>query len=277
MSNDRTVLWQGTLPVCSLSDRIGVADATGYPVVSASPSDVQVIEESGGDPARIVAQGLERGVKVGVFDSVTEWYPHDPPKRPFPSAAFSVEDVLRMCGLLGATHLSAVAPFPADLPIEGMAEHFAALCDKAAGIGCRVQFEFTPRSPISDVATAWEMVRMANRVNGGIVFDTWHFFRVSPDFEALEGVPGDRIFSVQVSDGRPEFVEGLLPDTFKHRYLPGDGTFDLVRVLGVLKRIGGFNLAGPEVLSVELHALPALEAARRAADAYDSVLAALPE
>jgi sugar phosphate isomerase/epimerase len=236
---------------------------------------VQEIEASGGDPLRIAAQGLERGVAVGVFDSVTEWYPHEPPKRPFPSAAFSVDDVLRMCALLGVTHLSAVAPFPVDLPIEGMAEHFAALCDRAAGIGCRVQFEFTPRSPISDVAGAWELVRIADRENGGIVFDTWHFFRVNPDFEALEMVPGNRIFSVQVSDGRPEFVEGLLPDTFRHRYLPGDGTFDLARVLGVLKRIGGFNFAGPEVLSAELHALPAVEAARRAADAYDAVLASV--
>ena len=124
---------------------------------------------------------------------------------------------------------------------------------------------------------ASDLVRLADRPNGGMVFDTWHFFRVNPDFDALEAVPGDRIFAVQVSDGGADFVEGLLADTFRHRRLPGDGVFDLVRVLRVLDRIGGLNMAGPEVLSVELHALPPLEAALRAAEAFDAVAAALPD
>jgi sugar phosphate isomerase/epimerase len=275
MPLERTVLWQGTLPPCSLSERISAAAATGYPVTSVSPTDYHEMMAQGVDPARIVAEGRERGVAVGVLDAVIEWYPHEPPRRPFASADFSVDDVLRMCEILGVASLSAVAPFPTDLPIEGLAEQFALLCDKASGIGCRVHFEFTPRSPISDVKGAWDLVRLADRPNGGIVFDTWHFFRVNPDFDALEEVPGDRIFAVQVSDGGTDFVEGLLADTFRHRSLPGEGVFDLRRVLRVLERIGGLRMAGPEVLSEQLHAFSPREAARRAAEAFDAVAAVL--
>src|SRR5579863_1670686 len=116
MSNERSVLWQGTLPPCSLSERIAVAEAKGYPVTSVSPTDIRDIETGGDDPARIAGDGLHRGVTVGVLDSVTEWYPHEDPKRPFPSAAFTVDDVLGMCESLGIPLLSAVAPFPTDLP-----------------------------------------------------------------------------------------------------------------------------------------------------------------
>ena len=139
MAIERTMLWQGTLPSCSLSERIAVAAAAGYPVTSVSPTDFQEIVAQGLDPARIVAEGLEQGVKVGALDSVTEWYPHDQPKRPFASAAFTADDVLLMCEILGVESVSALAPFPADLPIEGFAEHFAQLCDDAADIGCRVR------------------------------------------------------------------------------------------------------------------------------------------
>ena len=42
--------------------------------------------------------------------------------------------------------------------------------------------------------------RYADRANGGIVFDTWHFFRGDPDFDLLATVPGDRIYCVQIDD-----------------------------------------------------------------------------
>jgi sugar phosphate isomerase/epimerase len=123
------------------------------------------------------------------------------------------------------------------------------------------------------LATAWEIVRGAARTNGGILFDTWHFFRGVPDLDLLAGVPGERIFSVQVSDGAPELRESLVKDTFRHRLLPGEGTFDLLGVLRVLRRTGGLNLVGPEVLSTELDALSAIEAARLAGEALDHVMA----
>jgi sugar phosphate isomerase/epimerase len=269
----REVLWSAGLAPAPLADRIDAAAASGYRILSITPADHAGVGGAGQEPAELARRAGDAGVELGILDGLIEWYPHDPPKRPLGGAAVSVDDGLRAIEAFGAGAMCALAPYPTSVPLEEMAAHFAALCDRAAGLGCRVHFEFTPRSPVSDVATANELVRLAGRSNGGILFDTWHFFRVDGDLDGLRLVPGERIFSVQVSDGAAELEEGLLADTFRHRRLPGAGVFDLVGVLGVLAVIGGLRMVGPEVLSAEQLSLPVGEAARRAAESLDALLA----
>ena len=269
----REVLWSAGLAPSPLPERIEAAAANGYRILSLMPADHEQAGASGRDPTELARQAHDAGVELAIVDGLIEWYPHEPPKRPLGGTAVGVDDVLRGGEAFGATSLCALAPYPTSLPLEELAQHFAALCDRAAVEGWRVHFEFTPRSPVSDVATAAELVGLADRPNGGILFDTWHFFRVDGDVEALRRIPGERIFSVQVSDGAADLEEGLLADTFRHRRLPGGGEFDLVGLLETLAAIGGLRLVGPEVLSVEQFALPVSDAARHAAAALDAVLA----
>jgi sugar phosphate isomerase/epimerase len=63
-----------------------------------------------------------------------------------------------------------------------------------------VHVEFLPWSRIADVATAWEVVRLADRANAGIAVDAWHWFRGTPDEAALRTVPGVKILAVQLGD-----------------------------------------------------------------------------
>jgi sugar phosphate isomerase/epimerase len=271
----REVLWSAGLAPAPLLDRIAAAAANGYRILSINPADHDQALAAGLDPAEVAARAAYAGVELAILDGLIEWYPHEPPKRPLGTAMIGVDEVLRAGEAFGTTSICALAPYPTSIPLEEMAGHFAALCDRAADQGSRVHFEFTPRSQVSDVATAAELVRLADRLNGGILFDTWHFFRVDGDLGALRHVPGEWIFSVQVSDGAADFEEGLLADTFRHRRLPGTGVFDLVGLLRVLDDIGGLRLVGPEVLSVELFSVPVAEAARRGAESLDAVLARL--
>jgi sugar phosphate isomerase/epimerase len=271
----REVLWSAGLAPSPLRERVEAAAANGYRILSVSPADCTEAREQGTDPAELRRRAADRGVDLGLLDGLIEWYPHEPPKRSLGGAPVSVDDVMSAGEAFGISALCALAPYPTDLPLEGLAAHFAHLCDRAAGQGWEVHFEFTPRSPVSDVSTAAELVRLADRPNGGILFDTWHFCRVDPDLEKLRRVPGERILSVQVSDGAADLEEGLLADTFRHRLLPGRGAFDLGEVLGTLAAIGGLRLVGPEVLSVELFSLPVGEAARLAAERLDAVLAGI--
>ena len=48
------------------------------------------------------------------------------------------------------------------------------------------------------MATAWEVVRLADRANAGIAVDAWHWFRGTPDEAALRTVPGVKILAVQL-------------------------------------------------------------------------------
>ena len=96
----------------------------------------------------------------------------------------------------------------------------------------------------------------------------------SPTSSCWPTIPGDRIFSVQFSDGAAEVRESLVKDTYRHRMVPGEGVFDLAGVIDTLRATGGLRMVGPEVLSVELDELTPAEAVGRAADALDVLLSA---
>jgi sugar phosphate isomerase/epimerase len=268
------VLWAASLRPSSLRERVAAAVAGGFGGVSVSPGDADPGRTGKDSPEEVARWAADQGVALVVVDSVIEWYPHEPPRRMLAATDYSVVHMLEVCGRYGVDSLGALAPFPSEAPVEELAACFARLCDRAAEHGLQVQLEFTPFPPVPDLATAWEIVRQAGRRNGGVLLDSWHFFRGRPDLELLSSIPGDRIMGVQLSDGRAEFRESLLKDTFRHRELPGEGCFDLVGMLSVLRGTGGLNQVGPEVLSVELHELEPAEAAVRLAVASEKTMAA---
>ena len=147
------------------------------------------------------------------------------------------------------------------MSLETVAEHFAGLCDRAAVFGADVHIEFAPESGVPDLASAWAMVQLAGRPNGGILFDTWHFHRSGSSAELLASIPGDRIMAVQVSDAGPEIIGSMWEDTLHHRLLPGDGCIDLAGVRRILTGTGGLGLVGPEVFSDDLAAMAPADAA----------------
>lgn len=266
----REVLWQASLRPTTVAERVAVAATAGFTGVSVSPTDAP----DPGQAEEMARRARDQGVALVTLDTIIEWYPHDPPKRPVGSSDFDVETVLALADGFGVRSVGALAPYPSPAGVDELAESFARLCDQAAGHGLKVHLEFTPFPPVPDLASGWEIVRRAGRPNGGILFDTWHFFRSDPDFDVLGSIPGERIMAVQLSDGGPGFHESLLKDTFRHRELPGDGSFDLVAVVDLLDRIGGLNMVGPEVLKEELFALDPAETAVRLASSTDRLFEA---
>jgi sugar phosphate isomerase/epimerase len=263
----RQVLWSATLGDAPLHDRIDAAIANRFQGLTVWPY------EDADDVRRARGEGLEHLI----LEALVSWYDHEPPPRWFPQQDVSIDDHLRVCEAFGVQHDTLLAPFPTTTETtESLTQRFAVACDRFAEVGVDVHLEFVPAPPIGSLATAWQIVQDAGRPNGGILFDTWHFFRGEPDLDLIGAIPGDRIFSVQINDGADTLKESLSKDTFRHRLLPGHGVFDLPGVLEALRSIGGLNLAGPEVLNEELFALPPTEAVRLAADALDEVLAGMP-
>ncbi|MGE0881651.1 MAG: sugar phosphate isomerase/epimerase family protein [Acidimicrobiia bacterium] len=267
----RKILWAATVPGLSLVERVEVAAATGFGQVSFSPADDAPLRASGRTPDEFRAWANDLGVTVEILDAVIEWYPHPPPKRPMGGAAFSVDEVLDIAAAFGGRSVSALPAFPSDLDNDGYVEHFASLCDKAAERGLLIHIEFVPLGGIKGIEDAWDIVRKADRANGGVLFDSWHFWYGSRDFDALEQIPAEKLMAVQLNDG-PEHLDSLIKATFNGRYLTGDGVMDLERMVRILDTKGALAYSGPEVLSAELNALPPLEAARRAGASYDALL-----
>ena len=139
-----------------------------------------------------------------------------------------------------------------------------------------VHLEFLPWSRIPDLASAWEIVRRADRPNGGVAVDAWHYFRSGADEQLLVSLPGARVLGIQLDDAPNRAEDDLLHATLHERLLPGDGELDLVGLLGALGKIGAAAPIGVEVFSDALHALGPIEAAKRAGDATRTLLACVP-
>jgi len=263
-------LWAGTVGFTSpLAERFAAAVATGCRQATLSPPDVLRAAESGTTADDIGRQARDLGLGL-VMDPVMNWYPD---REPSPSrfAGVSTDDALRMCEAVGAASLSVIATASSDVPVPELAEHFRRVCDRAAGFGARVHLEFMPFTIVRNLRIAWDLVRAADRPNGGLVFDAWHFFRGEPEFDVLAGVPGDRIFCVQLDDA-PAMPRGSLREETSRRLLPGDGALDLPAAIRALHRIGALRWVGPEVISPELAAMPVLDAAMIAVERTRAVL-----
>lgn len=256
------VLWSGTL---------GFDRPVFERLEGARPLDVQRFSVTPLDVEWAVAQGItavELGRRIRdagydiVIDPVVGWYGGTPhPNSRF--GRFSSDDTLRMSAELGVVSMNLIGQPTHDASHDQLASAFAAVCDRASDFGARAHLEFTPITAIADLTTGWDIVRDADRTNGGLLFDTWHFCKGAPDLELLGRIPGDRIFSVQIADARAVALADIRQDT-QHRALPGDGVLDLVPILQTLHRIGALTWIGPEVISPDLAAQPAAVAAQLA-------------
>jgi sugar phosphate isomerase/epimerase len=265
------VLWSGTIGLDSpVPARLEASLAGGYDRMTIGPPDVARAAAGGVSWEELGRSARDVGLGI-VMDPMMGWYNDEPPPGPY--APFRLDEMLRMCEALQVSSISVLGPFREDEATpEELIRRFAGLCDRAADIGAQVQLEFMPMTTITDVASAWAIVESADRDNGGIVFDTWHFFRGNPDFADLERVPGDRIFAVQVADAPARLNGTLAEDTF-NRMLPGDGELDLTGVVRALDRMGALRWVGPEVISPFTASMPPVEAARLAGDRVRQLLA----
>lgn len=259
--------------------RLEAAVAGGFTGISLWGRDLAAARAEGWRDADLPPMLADHGLAVAELDPAWWWLPgaadvHVPPEHdPFDVFAHGEADLFAMADLLGARSLNAVDVFGGDFTTAQAAESFAGLCDRAADHGLVVHLEFLPWTRVPDVRTAWEVARLADRPNGGIAVDSWHFFRGDPDLAALAAVPGERILGVQLDDAPADPEADLVTATLHDRLLPGAGALDLSGLLGVLDGAGCVAPIGVEVFSDDLHALDPIEAARRAGDATRRLLA----
>jgi len=203
------------------------------------------------DLRRLVA---DAGLVVTDVEATGDWLgaePDDVPAR-LRTTVYATEEIVDIAAELGARTLTAVHA-GAPQPLDSAAHAFAQLCDRAAGAGLQVALEFVPWMGIDSLATAWNVVRTADRRNGGLLVDVWHHRRSSHDDELLRAVPAEKIFSVQVCDATAEPLAPLAEDV-QYRMLPGRGELGVVDFLRILQDRGVDAPIGIEVFDAELAA-----------------------
>jgi sugar phosphate isomerase/epimerase len=279
---DDLVLCSGTVPRRTpFRDRLEAAVQAGYQGISLWGRDYCDARDEGYSDADLVALLRDHGLVVAELDPAWWWTPGaasfsiPPELDPVDVFRFGERELFRLAELFGARSLNAVDVVGGDWSAADAAASFAQLCDRAADHGLLVHLEWLAWSRIPDLATALEVVTLADRPNGGLNVDMWHCARTGTTVEDLLTVPGERVLAVQVDDGPSEPEDDLVDATLHHRLLPGDGAFDLVGYLAALRHVNAGAPIGVEVFSDELHALGAPEAAKRAAAATRKVLFAV--
>ena len=276
------VLCSGTLPRSTpFRLRLEAALAGGYAAISLWGRDYAAARAEGHSDADMVAMLADHGLAVAELDPAWWWTPGatsfsiPPELDPIDVFRFDERELFRIGELVGARSLNAADVLGGGWGVEEAAAAFATLCDRAAEHGLLVHLEWLAWSRIPDLATAWDVVRLADRDNGGLNVDTWHCARTGTTVEDLCAVPGERVLALQLDDGPADAEADLVEATLHRRLLPGEGDFDLVGYLGALRDSGAAAPAGVEVFSDDLHALGPLEAATHAAAATRAVLGSL--
>lgn len=270
-------LWGPSLLPFAFDERIAAAHAGGFTATSLIPFELSRAEASGQSLSEIRAQFEDAGVAIRVVDPLASWLPNFSPPAGVGEddpvyGAYEPHAVFELANALGADLVTTLALFVPLVDPDAGAEHFAAACDHAAEHGVRLQLEFIPGTGIPNLALAWQIVSRAGRENGGLLVDSWHFFRSDPDFDLLSSIPGERIYGVQIEDAPARPAANLAFESLHGRLVPGDGALDLTRFIAALPEGDAGWLLGPEVFSDDLWRLPAQEIGRLLGERTRSLL-----
>ena len=90
---------------------------------------------------------------------------------------------------------------------------------------------------VDDYEQAARIVRLADHPRVGVCLDSFHILSKGHDPQAIETIPADKIFFVQLADA-PLLSMDVLSWSRHHRLFPGEGGFDLPAFMGHLMRTG---------------------------------------
>src|SRR5258708_19342009 len=104
--------------------------------------------------------------------------------------------------------------------IDRAADDFRELGELAARRGLRVGFEALAWGRhVNDYRDAWEIVRRADHKSIGVILDSFHALAPAFPVNAIESIPADKIFLVQLPDA-PKLGLDVLSSTRHFRCFP---------------------------------------------------------
>ena len=245
----------------SFEQRVRSAAAAGFRQIGLNLDQYRALKAAGLSTPDMIAILGHHGVRVAEIDVLVGFAASDPsgggePLLPFLTYATPEDEAVlfEMADAFGARHLQTIGTF--DRPLEAdAAVRFGVLCDRAADHNLLVTLEFMPGTSVPDAGVASRVVIEADRPNGGICVDSWHYFRGASDETLLRTMPAEKVFLLQISDGTvAPRNDNYVEDTLHNRMVPGEGEFDLPSMFSVLREIGVQAPVCLEVMSDELDA-----------------------
>ena len=256
-----------TLRKTSFVDRIQAASIAGFQSIGWRLEDFLDTQQGNLKEEAVIRLLKASKIKPVEIEFFRDWVGRedDPEYRDKERHLFELSDKL------GAHHLKVAVFKPYQR--EAIVDSLKALCRRASAHNLIVGLEFMPYTPpVDSLKAAWGIVQAAAEPNAGLVIDVWHWARTATSAEELRLVPPERITSVELSDALATPMAELSEESRHYRRVPGEGAVDLSLFLRILTQHGVQAPLSVEIMSDELDAMPAVQAAQKAASATRSVL-----
>ncbi len=242
-----------------LADKLDTAARVGFDGVEIFENDLLTFD---GPPADIRRIAEDLGLTITIFQPFRDFEAMPEPQRlrNFDRAERKF-DLMQQLGTDLVLVCSNVQPGALDDDARAAAD-LHAMAERAAARGLRVGYEALAWGRyVNRWAHAWRIVQAADHPALGLIVDSFHTLAVGDDPSGIAGLPGDKIFFVQLADA-PMLQMDALSLSRHFRNFPGQGELD---VPGFLRPVLASGYAGPlslEIFNDEFRAAPARMIAR---------------
>ena len=250
----------------SLDEKLRAVAGAGFDAVEIFENDLLSFNGSPRDVGRLCR---DLGLSICAFQPFRDFEGMPEPQRGrnFARAQhkFDLMEELETDLLLICSNVS-----PASLGgIDRAAADFHALGELAASRGLRVGFEALAWGRhVNDYRDAWEIVRRADHTSIGIILDSFHALAPAFPVTAIQSIPADRIFLVQLADA-PKLGLDVLSWSRHFRCFPGQGDLP---VGAFMEAVAATGYAGPLSLEIFNDQFRSGSAVRTATDGLRSLI-----
>jgi sugar phosphate isomerase/epimerase len=256
-----------TLIGCSAPELVYIAARAGYDSVSPRFIPMNV---DGEFPCSPHDKGLVRATKLALSTTGLKVLDIELARITEDCDPRSFERALELGGELGAKRLIMSAWTKDRTDRNFLIDCYAETCDIAAQYGITVDLEFPSFSRLRTLDEALDIVRAADRPNGGILVDTLYLHLSRVDTAELLHVPSDLLHFLHISDALPGIADtrpGMIQLARDARLYPGEGCIDFA---GIIERMPTIdysielpNQSRVAELGFEEHARRCLQHAKR--------------
>lgn len=256
-----TVSLSGTLP-----EKLEAIAAAGFDGVEIFENDLLYYSGSPRD-IRQMCQGL--GIAITLFQPFRDFEgcPRERLQRNLDRAERKF-DLMQELGTDLVLVCSNVQPD--SLGDQGiLADDLALLAERADARQLRIGYEALAWGRhVNTYQQVWNLVKQVDHPALGVILDSFHTLSLKGDPAAIEEIPADKIFFVQMADA-PVLAMDVLEWSRHFRCFPGQGEFDLAGFLAPIMRTG---YTGPLSLEIFNDGFRAAPPRGNAADGLRSLL-----
>ncbi|MDQ1049936.1 bifunctional sugar phosphate isomerase/epimerase/4-hydroxyphenylpyruvate dioxygenase family protein [Streptomyces sp. V4I2] len=250
----------------SLTEKLTAASRAGFDGVEIFENDLLASPLT---PEEIRARCADLGLTIDLYQPMRdiEAVPEDEFARNLRRARHKFELMDRL-GADTVLVCSSVSPLAVDDDALA-AEQLGRLADLAQDFGIRVAYEALAWGRhVSTYDHAWHIVETAGHPALGTCLDSFHILSRGSDPKAIEDIPGEKIFFLQLADA-PLLAMDVLQWSRHYRCFPGQGGFD---VAGLVRSVLHTGYDGPLSLEIFNDVFRQAEAGPTAVDARRSLL-----